>query len=104
MISYNVFFSPKSDVEEECVIRLARTFLEKLKAEQKLRGYRVLRVTNPASFPALPRFQAIVDYDSQEELDASFAFMREPPKVKEGSHGELLELVTDFKVSFTADV
>ncbi|HEY4988771.1 MAG TPA: hypothetical protein VII09_03140 [Opitutaceae bacterium] len=30
--------------------------------------------------------------------------MRQPGKVREGAHGELAELVTYFKVSFTADV
>ncbi|MCX6972174.1 MAG: hypothetical protein NTV93_18765 [Verrucomicrobia bacterium] len=43
MISYQVFFTPKPGVEDE-------------------------RVTNPASFQALPRFQAIADYDSQVEM------------------------------------
>jgi hypothetical protein len=37
-------------------------------------------------------------------MDESFAFMRQPDKVHQGTHGELVALVTDFKVSFTADV
>jgi hypothetical protein len=104
MISYNVFFTPRPGVEDQRVIASAHEFLEKLQTEKKIRGYRILRVTNPASFPALPQFQAIVDYESQQELDDSFAFMRQPQKIKEGAHGELIELVTNFKVSFTIDV
>ncbi len=69
----------------------------------KLRGYRILRITNPASFPALPRFQAIIDFPSQQDLDDSLAFMRQPGKVHEGAHGRMIGLITDFKVSFSED-
>ncbi|HXB02001.1 MAG TPA: DUF6614 family protein [Opitutaceae bacterium] len=104
MISYNVFFTPRSGIEDQRVIALAHEFLAKLKTEKKIRGYRILRVTNPASFSDLPQFQAIIDYESQQELDDSMAFMRQAQKIKEGAHGELIELVTNFKVSFTVDV
>ena len=104
MISYHVFFTPKPVVEDEHILELAHRFFNQLKSEKKLRGYRILRVTNPASFQALPRFQAIADYESQEELDESFAFMRQPQKKEEGAHGELMKMVAEFKVSFTADV
>jgi hypothetical protein len=104
MISYNVFFTPKAGIEDQRVIALAHEFLAKLQTKKKIMGYRILRVTNPASFPALPQFQAIIDYESQQELDDSSAFMRQPQKIKEGAHGELIELVTNFKVIFTADV
>jgi hypothetical protein len=104
MISYHVFFTPKPDVEERTVIAVAHEFLKELEAARKLRAYRILRVTNPANFEGLPRFQAIVDYGSQQELDASFAFMHQPGMVETGAHGELMKMVADFRVSFTADV
>lgn len=104
MISYHVFFTPRADVAEESVIAAAHRLFQELEAEKKLRGYRILRVTNPASFQALPRFQAIADYGSQQELDESLAFMRQPRKKDEGAHGELMHMVADFKVSFTDDV
>jgi|SRR5579871_3588205 len=104
MISYNIFFTPKGGIEDQRIIMLAHEFLKRLQTEKKVLGYRILRVTNPASFPALPQFQAIVDYESQQDLDDSFTFMRQPQKIKEGAHGELIELVTNFKVSFTVDV
>ncbi|HXC01967.1 MAG TPA: DUF6614 family protein [Opitutaceae bacterium] len=104
MISYNVFFTPKAGVEEPRVTALAHEFLTKLQTKNKIRGYRILRVTNPASFSDLPQFQAIIDYESQQELDDSMAYMRQAQKIKEGAHGELIELVTNFKVSFTIDV
>lgn len=104
MISYHVFFTPKAGIEDLRVVDTARKFFDELKTERKVRGYRILRVTNAGSFQALPRFQAIVDYDSQEELDASFAFMRTPNKKEDGAHGELMKMVAEFKVSFTSDV
>ena len=104
MISYHIFFTPKPGVADAQVVSLAREFLETLKSEKKIYGYRILHVTNPASFRELPRFQAIVDYEFQQDLDDSFTFMRPPQKLKEGAHGKLLEQVAEFKVSFTTDV
>ncbi|MCX6972171.1 MAG: hypothetical protein NTV93_18750 [Verrucomicrobia bacterium] len=104
MISYHVFFTPKPGMEDDHVVELAHRFFKQLISEKKLRGYRILRVTNPANFQALPRFQAIADYESQQELDESFAFMHQPQKKEEGAHGELMKMVADFKVSFTTDV
>jgi hypothetical protein len=104
MISYHIFFTPKPDVADAQIIGSAREFLETLKSEKKIYNYRILHVTNPASFQGLPRFQAIVDYESQQNLDDSFTFMRQPEKRKEGAHGSLMEQVAEFKVSFTKDV
>ena len=104
MISYHVFFTPRPEVEEQSVIEAAHRFFLQLRAEKKLRSYRILRVTNAASFQALPRFQAITDYESQRELDDLFAFMGQPQNKQEGAHGELMGMVTEFKVSFTIDV
>lgn len=104
MISYHVFFTPKAEVDDQSVVATAHRFFRQLETEKKLRGYRIIRVTNPASFPTLPRFQAIADYDSQRELDESLAFMRQPGRKDEGAHGELMRMVADFRVSFTTDV
>lgn len=104
MTSYNVFFSPKEGTAEAKVLDAARRFLEELQLGGHIRGYRLLRVTSAGSFTGLPRFQAIVDYASEEELDASFVFMRYPGRMTNGPHGELISLVSDFRVSFTVDV
>jgi hypothetical protein len=104
MISYHIFFTPKPGVADAQIIGLAREFLKTLKSEKKIFGYRIMHVTNPASFQGLPRFQAIVDFEFQQDLDDSFAFIRQPQKLKEGTHGKLMEQVAEFKVSFTTDV
>jgi hypothetical protein len=103
MISYNVFFSPRPGIDEQQVIASAKRLLDELRSAGKLNSYRILRVTDPASFKELPRFQVIIDYLSKEALEESLAFMRQPGRVKTGAHGAIVELVTDFKVSFTAD-
>jgi hypothetical protein len=103
MISYNVFFTPKAGVEDAAAVAAVRRFLETLRAGGRLHAYRILRVTNSASFPALPRFQVIADYTSQAELDVDMAFMGEPGRVMTGPHGGMVALVGEFKVSFTAD-
>ncbi len=103
MIAYNVFFSARPGAEEATVVAAVRGFLDEMKSGRRLRGYRILRVTDAASFPALPRFQAIIDFQSQQELDDAMAFMRQPGKVHEGAHGRMMGLITDFKVSFSAD-
>ena len=104
MVSYHIFFTPKPAVTDVQTLGSVHEFLEALKSEKKILGYRILHVTNPASFQGLPRFQAIVDYESQQSLDDSFAFMRQPEKLKAGAHGRLMEQVAEFKVSFTTDV
>ncbi|MBS0663175.1 MAG: hypothetical protein JSR48_07905 [Verrucomicrobia bacterium] len=104
MISYNVFFSPRTGTADEEVVAAVRRLLDELKAAGQLRGFRILRVTDVASFPALPRFQVIIDYANQAELDAGLASMRQPGRVHDGAHGAVIRLVTDFRVSFTADV
>ena len=104
MTSYNVYFSPKSGVPDGDVLEAAHRFLDELKAGGHIRGYRILCITSPGNFNGLPRFQAIVDYASKEELDGSFAFMRHPGRMTEGAHGELISRVCDFRVSFSVDV
>ena len=103
MISYHVFFTPKPEVSDAEALAAVHGFLGGLEKEKHLRHYRVMRVTNPASFHGLPRFQAIVDYATQEELDAAMAFMRQPGKKEAGPHGQLMHILADFRVSFTAD-
>jgi hypothetical protein len=52
----------------------------------------------------LPRFQLIVDYVSQQQLDDSLAFMRSGNRVGNPPHGQIMKLVSDFRVSFSQDV
>lgn len=104
MISYNVFFSPKEGVSEDELLKTVHAFLSWLQREQRLPGYRVLRVTDAASFQALPRFQAIIDFPSRAEFDTALTFMRIPAHLNDSPHGRLMHSVKDFKVSFTEDV
>ncbi len=64
-------------------------------------GYRILRMSNKASFEALPDFHLIVDYASEEELRKGFEGMKE--RYREEPHGPLMSMVSDFKVAFSSD-
>jgi hypothetical protein len=102
MISYQVFFSPKNDTEESQLLAASHALIAELKTAEKLRSYRLVRMTDSTSLAELPRFQLIVNYHNQSELDASMSYMRS--RIHEGPHGEILRLVGDFKVSFSTDV
>ncbi len=101
MTSYQVFFSAKSEANEQPLIVATRALAAELTTAGKIRSHRFLRVTDSASFTALPRFQLIIDCDDQAGLDSAMAHIR--AHVHEGPHGEILRLVGDFKVSFSAD-
>ncbi len=104
MHSYHVHFTPKADVGDAELIEKCHAFLRSLKDDGQIESYRLIRITNPASFPALPRFQLIVDYRSQEQLDGSFAFMKSANRIGSPPHGEIMHMVSDFRVSFSEDV
>ncbi len=98
MLSYHVFFNPKPDVTEEAVIDCTKRLMADLVAAKQIGSQRLLKVTNPANSDA-SRFQAIFDYETQAQLDASLAFIGR--QVHSGAHGDLIKLVTDFKISFS---
>ncbi len=104
MISYHVHFSPKAGVSDTQLIETCHVFLQQLKDCYKIHSYRLIQITNSASFQGLPRFQLIVDYTSQKQLDDSFEFMKNGDRIKIPPHGHIMEMVSDFKVSFSQDV
>ena len=101
MTCYQVFFSAKPETDEAPLIAATRALAVELTAAGKIRSHRLLRVTNSASFTGRPRFQLIVDCADQPALDSAMAHIR--AGIHEGPHGEILRLVSDFKVSFSAD-
>ena len=104
MSSYHVFFSPKPEVEAVDLIEKCHAFLRGLQAQGQIESYRLIRITNPASFPELPQFQLIVDYHSPQQLNESFAFMKSAGRIAAPPHGEIMESVSIFKVAFSEDV
>lgn len=104
MPSYHVFFSPKPDVPEAELIEKCHAFLRELKAQGQIESHRLIRITNPASFAELPKFQLIVDYHSQQQLNDSFAFMKSADRISSPPHGSIMESVSVFKVAFSEDV
>jgi hypothetical protein len=101
MTSYHVFFSAKSESDEPPLIAATHALAAELTTAQKIRSHRFLRITNPANFADLPRFQLIVDCDDQTGLDFAMAHVR--ARIHDGPHGEILRRVSDFKVCFSTD-
>lgn len=101
MTSYHVFFSAKSEADEPPLIAATHALATELTTSGKICSHRFLRVTNPASFAELPRFQLIVDCADQAGLDSAMAYIR--TRIHEGPHGKILRLVSDFKVCFSTD-
>jgi hypothetical protein len=104
MLSYHVHFSPKAEISDSELVEICHSFLRGLKSAHQIESYRLLHITDPASFQGLPRFQLIVDYASQQQLDDSLAFMRSDNRVGNPPHGQIMNLVSDFRVSFSRDV
>ncbi len=102
MISYHVFFSAKSESEEQRLINATHALAAELTAARKISSHRFLRTTQSTSFPELPRFQLIIDCTDQAALDQAIAHIG--AHVHEGPHGEIVRLVGAFKVSFSTDV
>ena len=103
MVAYQVFFTAKREAEEAQIVASLHEFLGALRSDEWILGYRLLRVTDAASFAGLPQFQAIIDFESREKLDAAMAHMRDPSRLEVGPHGVLMEGVGEFRVCFSAD-
>jgi hypothetical protein len=101
MISYHVFFSAKSEADEQRLITATHALAAELTAARKIASHRFLRITQSTGFPELPRFQLIIDCPDQAALDQAIAHVG--AHVHEGPHGEIIRLVGDFKVGFSTD-
>jgi hypothetical protein len=64
-------------------------------------SYRLLRLTNKASFQELPDFHLIVDYESEATLNSAFEQMK--MHYLEEPHFSLMRMVSAFRVSFSTD-
>ena len=101
MASYHVYFSPKEGVSPESLIKQVHEFMATQVERNFATGYRILRMTNKASFESLLDFHLIVDYDSEDDLQKGFEGMK--MHYKEKPHSPLMSMVSDFKVAFSID-
>jgi len=101
MASYHVYFSPSEDTAPEVLIRQVHEFMRTQIHGNYATSYRILRMSNKASFERLPDFHLIVDYPSEEDLQKGFHAMK--AHYKHEPHSPLMRMVSEFRVAFSVD-
>jgi hypothetical protein len=103
MISYNVYFTPKDTIPEPEALEIVHSFMRGLDAKGMITAYRVLRINNKVNFDQLPKYQLIVDYETEEQSTRTFDFIKNGEATKE-PHKSLMTMTKEFKISFSEDV
>lgn len=101
MESYHVYFSPRADVPKDLLIAQVHQFMATQLTQNRARQYRILEMKNKATFQEIPDFHLIVDYDTEEDLQAAFQEMKK--SYQEEPHAPLMNMVSEFKVAFSTD-
>lgn len=97
---YHLWFNLKADASEEEALGAARTFLNEQLAAGQIATFRLLKNTAPATKTSLPRHWALVEFTGREQFSAAFSELRRGG-IHHGAHGELIRMVSDFRVEFT---
>jgi len=101
MTSYHVYFTAKEGVTDQELLTQVHRFMGDQITNSHAVSYRVLRMTNKASFADLPDFHLIVDYRSEADLQIGFRNMKE--SYREEPHSTLMKMVSAFRVAFSED-
>ncbi|MDA0347548.1 MAG: hypothetical protein O3C43_14490 [Verrucomicrobia bacterium] len=101
MTSYHVYFTAKDGVTDQELLTQVHQFMEGQICDNHAVSYRVLRMTNKASFVDLPDYQLIVDYRSEEDLQLGMRNMKE--NYRKEPHASLMKMVSTFRVAFSTD-
>ena len=101
MPSYHVYFDAAAGIAVDALVTQVHSFMEGQMAKNHAAGWRLLHMTNKASFPDLCDFHLIVDYASEADLQQAFAEMKR--MYKEEPHLTLMRMVSDFRVAFSQD-
>lgn len=101
MHSYHVYFTPKDGVSDRELLTQVHQFMERQLGSNLAISYRVLRMTNKASFGDLPDFHLIVDYASEADIQRAFQNMK--AHYREEPHAPLMKMVSTFRVAFSKD-
>ncbi|WP_309387720.1 hypothetical protein [Cerasicoccus frondis] len=102
MHSYHVYFTAKARITEPEVEALLTRFIQNEMEDGLMIDARVLKMTNKASFPDLPDYHFIADY--QSEADGDEAMSRMKLRMNEEPHASLMKMVSDFRVAFSTEL
>ena len=97
---YHLWFNLKPDASEASALGLVRTFLTSQLAAAQIAAFRLLRNTSESTNTLLPRYLALIEFNDREHFSAAFDDLRSGG-IHNGSHGELMQMVADFRVEFT---
>lgn len=101
MTSYHVYFTAKDGVTDDALLAQVHQFMAAQIRTNHAVSYRVLRMTNKASFADLPDFHLIVDYRMEADLQLAFQNMKDG--YRHEPHSPLMKMVSIFRVAFSKD-
>ncbi|MGF1655867.1 MAG: DUF6614 family protein [Verrucomicrobiales bacterium] len=102
MESYHVHFNARQDVPKDVLLAQVHEFMANQIESNRVRSYRLLELTDKASFQELRDFHLIVDYENAEDLQDAFNLMKQ--HYKDAPHAPLMKMVAEFRVAFSRDV
>jgi hypothetical protein len=97
MIHYNVWFTFKEGIDEREGLGIIDDFLTELRVLGEVATFRLLRNNSDGSRTKLPKFHAIIEFQDDEALSRAMK-NQETRGVHQGKHGEILEVVSEFRV------
>lgn len=100
MNTYNIYFTPKEEVDHDHLLELAHRFATFLQGQGLIQSYSLSRVTSPGNFKAMPHYSMAVDFASAQAMEQGFSEIRHS-HMHRFPHSELMQSVSDFKVTFS---
>ena len=103
MIHYNVWFSFQPAVGEVAQLQRVRSLLEDFKSRRMIFGYTLLENRAEVGKTKMPKFQAIIEFENDEQFAFPFDEVRQLG-IHQGSHGAMIEHVDEFIVEVFREI
>jgi hypothetical protein len=100
---YHIFCNLKPGVHDLDFVRETRAYLDHLKSEQRIRGYRILRAKLGLRPPQLREFHLMLEFDSLAQLDRAFEHVASRAHPVESFHHAVNSKVQDVFFSLYRD-
>ena len=103
MILYNVWFSFKAGSDDTVEIEKVRKFLDNLKSNSKLHGYRLMKNRASREKSKLSTYQLMAEFTNDAQFGLPIAEVRQIG-IHSGKHGAMIENVDEFMVEVFEDI
>jgi hypothetical protein len=97
MVHYNVWFALKEGIEEKSGLTTFDRFLRELCVVGEVSAYRLLKNTANGARTKMPQYHAIIEFADSAAL-AQAMKNQAARGIHNGSHGEIVNIVSDFRV------